>query len=105
VHGPALRELDTVDVLEAFNHLVNLLLPGLATGILAAALTKLLWRRDLAGVPFLRLAGIAAGVSACIGVAGLVAFGRDGRMLTYLFMVLGCALALAVGGWAGRRGP
>jgi hypothetical protein len=32
------------------------------------------------------------------GVAGLVAFGRDGRMATYGGMVLACALALW---WAG----
>jgi hypothetical protein len=94
-----------VNALEAFNHLLNLLLPGLATGALAAALAKLLWRRDLASVTYRRLAVAAALTSTGIGIAGLVLLGRDGRMLTYLCMVAGCALALAWGGWTGRKQP
>jgi hypothetical protein len=93
----------SVNLLDLLDHLVNLLLPGLITGSLAAALAKLLWRRDLASVPYRRLAACAALVSMAISVAGLVALGSDGRMLTYLAMVAGCAVALAWGGWAKRR--
>jgi hypothetical protein len=94
-----------VNLFDAFNHLINLLLPGLVTGALAAALAKLLWRRDLAAVSYRRLATLAGLTGATIGVVGLVALGRDGRMLTYLGMVAGCAVALAWGGWSGRREP
>lgn len=94
-----------MNALEALNHVLNLLLPGLATGALAAALAKLLWRRDLASVTYRRLAVAAALTCTGIGIAGLVLLGRDGRMLTYLCMVAGCALALAWGGWAGRKQP
>lgn len=91
-----------MNLLDLLNHLANLLLPGLVTGCIAAVLAKLLWRRDLAAVSFWRLAAPAASAGMVISIAGLVAFGSDGRMLTYLFMVLGCALALAWGGWARR---
>lgn len=101
----AFRQCDGVNVLDAFNHLANLLLPGLATGALAAALAKLLWRHDLAGVPYLRLATLAGLAGSTVSVAGLVVLGRDGRMLTYLGMVAACAVALAWGGWTGRREP
>lgn len=91
-----------MNLLDLLNHLANLLLPGLVTGGIAAALTKLLWRRELAAVSFWRLAALAASAGMIISIAGLVAFGSDGRMLTYLFMVVGCALVLAWGGWARR---
>ncbi|MBE0546747.1 MAG: hypothetical protein IH627_03620, partial [Rubrivivax sp.] len=56
--------------LDALWHLTNLFVPALALGTLAAALAKLAWRRDLAGVSWRRQ-------------AGLVLFGRDGKMATY----------------------
>lgn len=93
----------SMNLLDLLGHVANLLLPGLITGALAAALAKLLWRRDLASVSYRRLASFAASASMAVSMAGLVAFGSDGRMLTYLFMVAGCAVALAWGGWAGRR--
>lgn len=93
----------SVNLLDLLDHLVNLLLPGLITGSLAAALAKLLWRRDLASVSYRRLATCAIVVSMAVSVAGLVVLGSDGRMLTYLFMAAGCAVALAWGGWAKRR--
>jgi hypothetical protein len=92
----------SMNLLDLLNHLANLLLPGLVTGGIAATLTKLLWRRDLAAVSFWRLASFAASAGMAVSMAGLVVFGSDGRMLTYLFMVVGCALALAWGGWARR---
>lgn len=93
----------SVNLLDLLDHLVNLLLPGLITGSLAAALAKLLWRRDLASVSYRRLASCAVLVSMAISVAGLVVLGSDGRMLTYFSMMAGCAAALAWGGWVRRR--
>jgi uncharacterized membrane protein YfcA len=81
-------------------HLLNLLAPALALGLIASALAKLLWRRELGAVPWRQLAawGSLAAVLALLG--GLVVSGRDGRMATYIAMVLGCALALW---WVGFR--
>ncbi len=63
-------------------------------GALAAALAKLLWRRELAAVPWRRLATAAAAAAAVVVLLGLVVFGRDGRIATYGGMVLATAGAL-----------
>ncbi len=90
--------------LDALMHLGNLFLPGVALGLLAAALAKLLWRRELAPVSFRRLALPAALAAAAVTLAGLVVFGRDGKMATYAGMVLACALTLWWRGFGpGRR--
>jgi len=89
--------------LEALDHIVNLFLPALMLGALAAALAKLAWRRELAAVRWRALALPAAGVSAVVSLAGLVVFGHDGRMATYGAMVLACALTLWWRGFGRRR--
>jgi len=84
-------------------HVLNLLAPALGLGAIAAALTKLLWRRELAAVRWSRLAawGCVASLLALLG--GLVINGRDGRMSTYLAMVLANALALWWAGFGPQR--
>lgn len=93
-----------MDALDAFWHLANLFVPALALAMISAGLTKLLWRRDLAGVRWTRLAGAAAVAGALVTVGGLVLGGRDGRMATYAVLVLANALALWWFGFGpGRR--
>lgn len=87
--------------LDAFWHLLNLFAPAFGLGLIAAGLTKLLWRRALAGVPWITLALWASAAAALALLAGLVLSGRDGRMLTYAAMVCACAAALW---WVGLRG-
>ncbi len=90
--------------LDALMHLGNLFLPGVALGALAAALAKLLWRRELAPVSFRQLALPAALAGAAVTLGGLVVFGRDGKMATYAAMVLACAFTLWWRGFGpGRR--
>jgi len=79
---------------DALWHLLNLLAPGVGLGLVAAALAKVRWRRELAGVGYGRLARWGALSSTAALLGGLVITGRDGRMLTYAAMVLACALAL-----------
>jgi hypothetical protein len=79
---------------DAAGHVINLFLPALALGALAAALAKLAWRGALAPVPWRRLAAPACAASAAVTLGGLVVFGRDGRMATYAAMVAACALTL-----------
>jgi hypothetical protein len=78
--------------LDALWHLLNFLAPALAVAALSAALAKALWRRDLAGVAWHRLAawGALSGAAALMG--GLVAFGKDGKMATYAALVVATAL-------------
>lgn len=90
--------------LDALNHFVNLFLPALALAAIAAALAKGLWRRDLAGVAWTHLTGFAAAGSVAALLVGLLVQGRDGRMATYLGMVVACAAGLWWAGFGpGRR--
>ncbi len=90
--------------IDALWHVLNLLAPALCLGLLAAGLSKLLWRRALAAVPWRRLAAWACGAALLALVAGLVISGHDGRMATYAAMVLASAMALWwVGFGPGRR--
>ena len=89
--------------LDAFWHVMNLFGPALMLGALAAALTKLLWRRELTHVGWLALAGPASAACAMVVLAGLVLFGHDGRMATYGAMVAACALTLWWQGFRPRR--
>ena len=68
--------------LDALNHVVNLLLPAAGVGALAAGLAKLLWRRALRGVAWLRLAAWAAAAAALVLLGGLALGGHDGAMAT-----------------------
>lgn len=86
--------------IDLFWHLANLFAVSLLFGLVAASGAKLLWRRALASVAWLRLALACGGAAMVVTVAGLAVFGRDGRMATYALMVPAGALALA---WAGFR--
>lgn len=90
--------------LDALWHLLNLLLPAVGLGLIAASLAKLLWRTALAKVSWRRLAGWACAAAGLALLAGLVLTGRDGRMSTYAAMVLSSAGALWWAGFGpGRR--
>jgi hypothetical protein len=84
--------------LDAIWHALNFFAPALGVAVLAAAAAKLLWRRELAGVAWHRLAMWGTLAGAVVLVGGLVAFGRDGKIATYGALVVVTALALW---WAG----
>lgn len=86
--------------LDLFWHLFNLFAVGLLFAGVATAGAKLIWRRALATVAWRRLLLATGGAAAAVTLAGLLAFGRDGRMATYALMVVAVAAAL---GWAGFR--
>jgi hypothetical protein len=84
--------------------LANLFVPAIGLGMLASALAKLLWRRELAAVAWARLAVPAGAASAAISLAGLVLLGHDGKMATYGAMIVACAFTLWWRGFGpGRR--
>jgi hypothetical protein len=86
---------------DAFWHLSNFLAPPVVLGAIAAIFTKVIWRRELARTTTGRLWRWATVASALASLAGLAAFGHDGRMATYAAMVVACAAALW---WAGFHG-
>ena len=90
-----------MDLLDIFWHLANFFAPAALVGLLTPLLAKLLWRRALAGVRWTRMSTWAMGGAAVTLVAGLILFGRDGRMATYGAMVLACA----AGAWWAGFGP
>lgn len=84
--------------LDATWHLLNFFAPAVGVALIASGLAKLLWRRELGGVAWQRLALWAAAAAALALLAGLVVFGRDGRMATYALLVTVVAVTLW---WAG----
>ena len=80
--------------IDALFHLSNLFLPALALAALSAALAKLAWRRELAAVPWQRLAWPAALANCAVVLGALLLLGRDGRMAMYAAMVVACTLTL-----------
>lgn len=90
--------------LDALWHLMNFALPALGVGALGALAAKLAWRQELGRASWVRLAAWASGAGLAALVAGLLLFGRDGRMATYLLLVLASAAALWWSGFGpGRR--
>lgn len=87
-------------LLEGFWHVLNFVVVGLLAGCIAAALAKAVWRRELSGKPFVRLAGAASAAAVMALGLGWMLLGRDGRLGSYLAMVCAMALALA---WVGFR--
>lgn len=90
--------------LDAFWHIANLFLPALGLGGMAPAAARLIWRHELAGQPWRHLAAPAMAACAAVTLAGLVFWGRDGKMATYGAMVVACAITLWWRGFgSGRR--
>ncbi len=89
---------------DALIHLVNFAMPALGVGCLGALLAKLSWPGQLKGIAWLRLATWASAAGLAALVAGLVVFGRDGKMLSYGALVVASAAGLLWAGW-GRGRP
>jgi hypothetical protein len=103
-HPSAAWETSIVEALDALWHLLNFIAPAVGLGAIAAAATKLLWRRELATVTWRRLAVPAGLAGTAVLLAGLVLLGRDGRMATYGAMVVANAVSLWWRGFGpGRR--
>lgn len=89
--------------LDALWHLLNLVAPAVGTGVVASLIAKLLWRRELKGASWLRLSLWASGASSLALLAGLLVFGRDGKMASYGAMLLACASSLGALAFGLRR--
>ena len=92
-----------MDALQQLWHLLNLLLPPLAWAALHSALCKLLWRRELATVSWLRLTAWCSLAAESTHLVGLWWTGRDGSMWTYGVMLLALALTTWLVGFAPWR--
>ena len=85
---------------DLLNHLLNFAAPALVVGLLLALLAPVVYRK----VPVAHSLRAQAAMNFVAGLAallaGLVFFGRDGKMATYAAMVLACA---ASQWWSMRR--
>ncbi len=81
-------------LVDVFWHIAGFFAVPMTLALLACASAKLLWRRELTGLGFRPLLAYASAGTTIPALVGLLVFGRDGKMLTYLGMVLLCALML-----------
>ena len=101
--GPRTTKVPDLGPIDAFWHLLNFFAPAFGVAAIAAGCAKLLWRRELKGARWLRLALWAGGACALVLIAGLVVFGHDGKMATYAAMVAACGVTLWVVGFGPLR--
>ncbi|MGO4393039.1 hypothetical protein AB4Z46_16945 [Variovorax sp. M-6] len=87
--------------LDLFNHLLNFVAPAFAVGLLCALLGRISMRKSAKAPAWWVVAAINFIVGVGVLSAGLVIFGRDGKMATYAALVLACATSqwLVAGGW------
>lgn len=86
--------------LDFLNHLLNFVAPAVCVGLFVAMVAPLMYRKT----PMSRSLRAQAAINVVAGLmallAGLLFFGRDGKMASYAALVLACA---ASQWWAMRR--
>ena len=87
--------------LDAFNHLFNFLAPAVFMAGVVLVASRFLGRKKPVALAWWLQLGLTAAVCSAALVAGLVLFGRDGKMATYALLVVCCALTqwLVSGDW------
>ena len=88
---------------DAFWHLLNFFAPAVGVGSITSAFAKLLWRRELKSMRWIRLAFWATAGCALVLIAGLVVFGHDGKMANYAAMLGACGITLWLVGFGPLR--
>lgn len=73
------------------DHLLNFMAPALVVGLLMAALAPLLMKKARPHHTWLTQGAINSVAGLLALLAGLVFFGRDGKMASYAALVLACA--------------
>ena len=78
-------------ILAALNHLLNFAAPALALAVLMPLFARLLVPRTAAQLSWAAQTGVHFGACVAVLVAGLWWGEHDGKMATYIAMVLVCA--------------
>ncbi len=84
------------------DHLLNFIAPAVVVGLLVATLAPMLLKKARPNHSWLIQSAINSVACAVVLLAGLVFFGRDGKMATYAAMVLACASSQWLAGKAWR---
>ena len=85
---------------DLLNHLLNFFAPALWVALLVTLLARFFMKKQALAGGFIRFAAINFFVGCLVLVAGLLFFGRDGKMNTYAAMTLLCATSQ----WILQRG-
>ena len=80
-------------LLDTFNHLLNFCAPAFALAVMVPVFARLTGAGKAAGAAFALQAAVNFAACLVVLLAGLWTFGRDGKMGTYLAMVLVSATA------------
>ena len=86
--------------LDLLNHLLNFIAPALAVAVGLTLAAQFLMKKSGNVLAIRKQFAINFGVTLAVLVLGLVALGRDGKMLTYAAVVL----AGATSQWVQQRG-
>ncbi len=88
-------------VMGALLHAFNVMLPALSVALLVTASGRFLKQNKPLALTFIARSAINFVVCLAVLLIGLIITGRDGKMLTYLFMVLASATVqwIVSGGW------
>ena len=88
-------------LLDFLDHLFNFVAPAFAVGFLCAILGRFSMRRASRAPSWWVQGAINFVVGAVVLAAGLIIFGRDGKMATYAALVVACGTSqwMVAGGW------
>jgi hypothetical protein len=92
-----------MSLLGLLDHLLNFIAPALVVGLLVAALAPLLMKKARSHHTWLKQGAINSVAGLLALLAGLLFFGRDGKMATYAAMLAVCASSqwFAAKAWRG----
>ena len=76
--------------LDAFNHLLNLFAPAAAMAVLLWLGSQIFWRKRPAVLAWWAQIALHFILGCGVLLGGLWLFGRDGKMLTYISLLLVC---------------
>lgn len=88
--------------LALLNHVINFVAPALWLALLMPLLSRVFMKNRPVAFTMYRQSAIHFGVGVVALSLGLVLFGRDGKMLTYLAVVMSIATSQWVMGKGGR---
>lgn len=77
--------------LDILNHTLNFMAPAAAVALLLVLCGRLFGAKGAAAMAGWRQFAIVFAVGLAVLAGGLAVWGRDGKMLTYAALVLGCA--------------
>ena len=86
---------------DAINHLLNFAAPAAFVAALMVLISRLIWKKRQFSDVFIKQFAIVFVVNLIVLIAGLWFFDRDGKMLTYLAMVVasGTVQWVLIKGW------